>query len=194
MNQKLERRALTREVDASDKGFGGLGAVYYDGTSATEWRAGDAFVERFMPGAFREWYTSGAEAFSFFDHDRSVILGRRSSGLQLVENELGLSYFVTFDPNDPDHARVRSKIARGDVRGSSIIFSAQDEEYRKEGGIYIREISRAIVLEIGPTAFPVYEHTTAEARSRSLEELIAAAKAACVDVPDSTEFDLLMMS
>lgn len=192
MERKPERRALARPLDTTDKEFGGLGALYYDGTPATEARMGGEFVERFLPGAFRDWYTSGAECFCFYDHDQNQLLGRRSNGLKLIEDERGLAYQVQVDPNDPDHVRVHAKIRRGDVRGSSLIFVSQTEDFRKENGLYIREISNAVVLEIGPTPYPVYSNTTAEARSASVDELVAAARAACVEPPDENELALLL--
>lgn len=190
---KPEKRALVTPLDATEKGFGGLAALYYDGTPNTEARMGADLVERFLPGAFRDWYAQAAECFCFFNHDEEVLLGRRSAGLQVTEDERGLSYFVAYDPTDPDHTRVASKIKRGDVRGSSIIFVAESEDYRKENGVFIREISRASVLELGPTPYPVYEGTTAETRSSTLAELRARAAAACVEPPTAAEFDLLFM-
>jgi HK97 family phage prohead protease len=196
MNLKLERRAVSRPLDASDEGFGGVGALYYDGTPATEARIAPDLIERFMPGAFRDCYARGGECVSLYNHDESILLGKRSNGMKLTEDERGLSYFIPLDPTDPDHVRVHSKIKRGDVKGSSVIFAARaaDQKYtRGPDGAYIREIFKAEFYEIGPTPFPVYSHTTAEARSLSIEELIAAAKAACVDAPDPAEFDLLLM-
>ncbi len=190
---KPERRALTTPLDSNEKGFGGVAALYYDGTPATEARMGTDFIERFMPGAFRDWYATANECFCFFNHDQEILLGRRSNGLQITEDERGLSYFVSFDGADPDHLRVASKIKRGDVRGSSIIFVAETEDFRKENGLYIREISKASILELGPTPYPVYEGTTAETRAQSLDDLLARAVAACVQPPSQEEFDLLLL-
>ena len=193
---KYETRATNRPLDVSDEGFGGIGALYYDGTPATEAKIAPDLVERFMPGCFRDCYARGDDIVSFFNHDEKVLLGRRSNGLRLTEDERGLSYFVPLDPGDPDHVRVNAKIKRGDVRGSSIIFGARSEDQRftraPDGG-YIREIFKAQVFEIGPTPFPVYRGTTAEARSQSIEELIAAAKANCVEPPSDLEFALYLV-
>lgn len=194
---KLERRAVNRPLDATGEGFGGIGALYYDGTPATEAKIAPDLVERFMPGAFREWYARGSEVVSLYNHDESILLGKRSNGLKLTEDERGLSYWIPLDAADPDHVRVHSKILRRDVQGSSIIFGARSEDQkfiRGSGSTYVREIYKAEVYEIGPTPFPVYAQTTAEARSRpSIDELMAVAKAYCIEPPDATEFELLLI-
>jgi HK97 family phage prohead protease len=195
MDLKLERRSINSPLESGSEGFGGLGAVYYDGTPATEAKIAPDLVERFMPGAFREWYARGSDVVSLYNHDETILLGKRSNGLKIAEDERGLSYFIPLDTSDPDHVRVNAKIKRGDVKGSSIIFGARSEDQkfaRHADGYYVREIFKAEVYEIGPCPWPVYSGTTAEARSKSIEELIAAAKAACVEAPDPTEFDLLL--
>lgn len=204
MTQKIEYRAVERPLDHSAEGFGGLGALYYDGTPATEAKIAPDLVERFMPGAFRESYASGADVLSMYDHDRNIILGRRSNGMKLTEDERGLSYWVPLDKNDPDHVRVHAKIMRGDVRGSSITFATRSEGQRfvkGDGpykGMYIREIINATVLEIGPTPLPVYRASTAEARAEeraaTIAELVQQARAASIEPPDASEFELLLLS
>lgn len=197
MTIKLEMRAVDRPLDLTSEGFGGIGALYYDGTPATEAKIAPDLVERFMPGAFRDCYARGSDVVCLYNHDEKILLGRRSNGMKLSEDERGLSYFVPLDPSDPDHLRVHAKIKRGDVKGSSIIFGArsEDQKYtRQSDGTYVREIYKADFYEIGPTPFPVYRGTTAEARSASIEELIAAAKSACVEPPDASEFELLLQS
>lgn len=200
---KLEKRSCERPLDHSAEGFGGLGALYYDGTPATEAKIAPDLVERFMPGAFRDSYASGNDVLSMYDHDRTIILGRRSNGMKLTEDERGLSYWIPLDKNDPDHVRVHAKILRGDVRGSSITFATRSDSQKfvkGEGnykGMYIREIYRADVMEIGPTPLPVYRSSTAEARAEeraeTIDELIQRARAQCIDPPDASEFELLLL-
>lgn len=204
MTSKIETRSVDRPLDHSAEGFGGLGALYYDGTPATEAKIAPDLVERFMPGAFRETYSSGADVLSMYDHDRNIILGRRSNGMKLTEDERGLSYWLPLDKNDPDHLRVHAKIMRGDVRGSSITFATRSEGQRfvrGEGaykGMYIREIMSATVLEIGPTPLPVYRSSTAEARAEeramTVAELLDQARAATPEQPDPRELELLLLS
>lgn len=189
MELKLERRAVNLPLDSSDEGFGGIGALYYDGTPKTEAKIAPDLVERFMPGAFRESYARGGEVISLYNHDEQILLGKRSNGLRLTEDERGLSYFVPLDPHDPDHVRVHAKIKRGDVKGSSIIFAArsEDQKFVKDpAGHYVREIYKAELIEIGPTPFPVYKQTTAEARSGlylPVDEVRRQAQASGIDAP-----------
>lgn len=203
MTKKLEVRSGEYPLDHSSEGFGGLGALYYDGTPKTEAKIAPDLVERFMPGAFRDSYASGRDVLSLYDHDRNVVLGRRSVGMRLTEDERGLSYWIPLDKADPDHVRVHAKIVRGDVRGSSITFATRSEDQKfvkGDGpykGLYIREIHRAEVIEIGPTPMPVYKAATAEARAEersvTIEQLIAEARAQCIEPPDATEFELLLL-
>lgn len=170
-----ERRSFAAPVEmrSDSQYFGGLGALYYDGTPATEAKLWEGMIERFYPGTFDEFLKSQDDCFCSFDHDIDALLARRSSGSLTIESVAkGLEYRAKYDASDPDHQRVFSKIKRGDVRGSSIIFRVlpEGDDFSMEKGAYIRHIRKAWLMDIGPTHKPVYDGTTAEPRSDRSEQ------------------------
>ena len=187
-----ERRSFAHPVEmrSDSQYFGGLGALYYDGTPETQATLWQGMIERFYPGTFDEFLKSTDDCFCSFDHDIDGLLARRSSGSLTIESVAkGLEYRAKYDSSDPDHQRVFSKIKRGDVRGSSIIFRVlpDGDDFSMEKGVYIRHIRKAWLMDIGPTHKPVYEGTTAEPRSvgttTQQQELIARARKALLLPP-----------
>jgi Caudovirus prohead serine protease len=93
--------------------------------------------------------------------------------LVVTSDAAGARYSVTVNPDDPMAMSTLAKVARGDVRGSSLVFRTLDpdvdEEWRSEPGqaLPLRIVKRARVLEIGPVSLPVYNTTSASARSRA---------------------------
>lgn len=171
------------EMRSDSQYFGGLGALYYDGTPATQATLWEGMLERFYPGTFDEFLKSSDDCFCSFDHDIDSLLARRSSGSLAIESVAkGLDYRAKYDASDPDHQRVFAKIKRGDVRGSSIIFRVlpDGDDFSMEKGVYVRHIRKAWLMDIGPTHKPVYDGTTAEPRSAGTlsqrQELIARAR------------------
>lgn len=171
------------EMRSDSQYFGGLGALYYDGTPATQATLWGGIIERFYPGTFDEFLKSSDECFCSFDHDIDSLLARRSSGSLTIESVAkGLDYRAKYDASDPDHQRVFAKIKRGDVRGSSVIFRVMPDgdDFSMEKGVYVRHIRKAWLMDIGPTHKPVYDGTTAEPRSAGTlsqrQELIARAR------------------
>lgn len=191
----MERRNSTSPITVDDKAFRGFAAVYFNGEARTQATLRPGLVERFLPGAFDQWFNSGADCLAAFDHDENVLLGRRSSGsLKLELRSEGLWYEIPFDATDPDHQKVAAKIRRGDVPGSSFTFNVEDknkdQEFRNENGLLIREVKRVSVYELGPTPLPAYSGATAEFRNATsnLDDLLALAKASCIVPPFDIEF------
>jgi HK97 family phage prohead protease len=154
-----ERRFLSRiprlETRADGKPvIAGYGAVFYNPDDpGTQYRLWGNTYERFMPGAFDEALKSD-DVRSFFNHDPSAILGRKSAGtLKLSVDEVGLRYEVT--PPDTQYAKdLLQSIERGDVSGASIIFDLPGDRSRvvwiEEGETEIREIQACKLYEVGP--------------------------------------------
>lgn len=146
----------------------GYAAVFYRlSDPETQYRVDYDMVERIMPGAFDEYLASVEDCTCSPDHDDRQLLGRRSSGrLSLAVDDRGLRYSLPYDPSDPDHQRVRAKIARRDITGSSIRFMATEERWLRDvdTGMIIRELLKATVMQLGPVTNPAYPGTTAEAR------------------------------
>ncbi len=194
----MERRNSPFKISVDASKISGFAAVYWNGEQRTQATLRPGFVERFLPGAFDEWFNSNADALGAYDHDERILLGRRSSGSMKLElRPEGLYYEIPFDATDPDHQKVAAKIRRGDVTGSSFTFGvidkAVDQEFRNESGLYIRNIKRVMVAELGPTPLPAYAGATAELRSAladqsQVESLLTRAKQACIIPPYDIEF------
>ena len=110
-----------------------------------------------------------------FNHDSNCLLGHtRSGSLALTRTaDGGLSYRITYDPLDSDHVKVMRKIERGDVVGSSFMFTCASEgsewtnEQTPDGGdLYVRSVKKiAKVYDVCPVTSPAYSDATAAKRS-----------------------------
>lgn len=178
---KAERRALPLidgcEVELrAGKEFTGLASVYYDGTAKTEYALGENMVERVHKGAFDRVLAAGQDCFALYHHREDMMLGRRSSGTLMLEDERrGLAYRVPYDDSDPIHQTVAARIRRKDVRGSSVTWKVNEQTFeRRSDGKIVRNIhSVELMLDVGPTHIPCYASTSAEMRSELSREQVA---------------------
>jgi uncharacterized protein len=168
---KLEARA---EGDTTTPKIIGTGAVYYDGTPQTEyelWNFGsERCVERILPGAFDKAISRPDDCRGLFNHDPDNVLGRTASGtMRLTTDEKGLQYEI--DPDDTSISKdVQRFLARGDVTGSSIAFTVDEErwtETKKEDESWeiLREIISVTLYDAGPVTYPAYTSTTSGLRA-----------------------------
>ena len=113
---------------------------------------------------------------ALFNHDPNYVLGRNRAGtLELVEDEVGLR--VRIAPPDTSWARdVQTSIRRGDISQMSIGFVVEDDEWRTENGMDVRELRKVKLFDVSPVTFP--EGYKAEQRRQSEEAEQAAAKKA----------------
>jgi HK97 family phage prohead protease len=143
----------------------GLAAVFYDGSKTTELAFPWGGRERIMPVAFDEALASNDDVLGLFDHDRSLLLGRRSAKtLALRKTPRGLQYEILLGETTVGRD-VQEHVKRGDLNGSSFSFVALDEEWKKEDGEEVREVTRVKLLDVGPVSEPAYSATTVSARS-----------------------------
>lgn len=167
METNVERRFRRGTVEMRGAGgarkIAGYGAVFYDGSAATEYELYPGAVERILEGAFGG--LEGADVVSLFNHEPSLILGRTAAGtLRLEVDSRGLRYEV--DLGETQVARdVREHVQRGDVSGSSFAFQAIEDRWRRENGKDVREIRRVKLFDVGPVVEPAYAATSAEARA-----------------------------
>ncbi|MBN2024073.1 MAG: HK97 family phage prohead protease [Pirellulales bacterium] len=167
-----ERRTIGPElaaarVEARDDQPGrivGYGAVFYDGTEATEYELWEGTRERILPGAFDRAIRED-DVRALMNHDVNLVLGRNKAGsLRLAADARGLRYEI--DPADTQAGRdAAALVARGDISGSSFSFVVTDEQWRVEDEIRIREIRGVRLFDVGPVTFPAYEATTAGLRA-----------------------------
>jgi len=133
------------------------------------------FVEQLDPDAFTESLRDDDQIASY-NHDYAALLGRRSAGTLIVEaDEFGLRYDIPFDGADPDHVRVKRKIERGDLRGSSFTMrtspDGEDLTYTDEGTLLVT-VKRASIIEVAPVVWPAYLSTEGEGAAVALRSLM----------------------
>lgn len=123
-------------------------------------------LESFDAGAFAEFLGASPDVFAFYQHDARQLLGRTSSGtLRLTEDNTGLAYELDL-PDTTLGRDVRELVERGDLRGVSICFHAEEETfYEQDDGTLRRTIHRASLYEISIVTDPAYRDSSASFRS-----------------------------
>lgn len=132
------------------------------------------FVETVRKGAFAKTVQE-ADVRSYFNHDKSMILGRTKSGtLKVAEDANGLHYEVA--PGNQTYARdLMEAIERGDVDGSSFGFRVvgDGEAWNfTDAGLPLRELRELRLLDVSPVTEPAYLDATAGLGQRSLHKLV----------------------
>lgn len=145
----------------------GYAAIFYRaGDSGSEYRLAKDIVERVMPTAFDKVLASSIDVAAFWNHNADFLLGSRSAGtLRISKDAKGLRYSIDYNEADPQHVSIRAKILRGDVPGSSFSFAIRDEQTRREGSGFVRELHDVMLYEVSPVWRPAYASTSAAARS-----------------------------
>jgi HK97 family phage prohead protease len=169
-----ERRMLAGEVRSLRRADGdtaeviqGMAALFNAETQiGYDWWA---FREVIRPGAFTRAVAED-DVRGLFNHDPNLVLGRNRAGtLRLEETGEGLRYEI--DPPDASYARdLVQSIRRGDVTGSSFMFTVRKETWTDppEGSaeLPLREILEAELYDVSPVTFPAYDETTVSAHAR----------------------------
>ena len=156
----------------------GYASIYYQpGDARTQFVMGEQYVERIMPGAFDRALTGNAEVVGLFNHDPSLILGRRSAGtLRMHADNRGLRYEIDAADTQISRDVVEHQRSRN-VIGSSFGFMVDDEHSRMDGDLYVREIRAVTLRDVGPVTFPAYDGTS-DVRCTSIDGY-------CMEVPES---------
>ncbi len=135
------------------------------------------FVEKILPGSFRESLTNGTDIRALVDHDPTRLLGRTGNQtLMLAEDEKGLRATILLP--DTSYARdVRALVARRDIRGMSFGFKTRPggSSFTKEGGRTVRTLSNIDLREVTVTSVPAYGATSLSVRVDP--QAVSAAKA-----------------
>lgn len=166
----------------------GYAARYYDGTPATEYQLGNKRVERIPRGAFAS-VLRGKTVLSLGHRSDYTILDSVERSLSLESDDVGLKFSAPFDPEDPDHQRVKSKLQKGFLRGASFHAIAGPHKWSKDGDRHIGELTdiRELV-DVAVVAKPCYQGTSAVIRGD--DEMESAyqefVRAECKDSSDDT--------
>jgi len=175
----LEKRDFPFEVrmEEEQNRVIGAGAVYNK-------RSQDlgGFVEIIREGAFTPSLEGSRDIKAFYNHDPNQILGTTESDppLQIRDGKDGLLYEVEI-PDTTYGRDLRENLKRKNVKGSSFQFrTVEDNWYKDDLGVTVREIIAAELFELGPVTNPAYLPTTAQMRSlcdkRDEFESVAAAQ------------------
>ena len=109
-----------------------------------------------------------------YNHSSDFVLGDvPTNTLTLKQDAKGLHYQTRFDADDPDHMKVRSKLQKGLVKGSSIGFLPTKIVVTKEDGKLIENVeSISYVRDLGPVNSPASPSAgvTCEARASAYSE------------------------
>jgi uncharacterized protein len=136
------------------------------------------FVERVLPSFANKsradgWPgVAGGGVIALYDHKTEFLLGNtRNNTLRMAIDGHGIDYSVDLPESRSD---VFDWVSRGDVPFSSFRFHCVADEWGlTEQGYPMRSLIEGRVIDVGPTATPAYNDTTAGLRS------LAAAK----DIP-----------
>jgi HK97 family phage prohead protease len=128
------------------------------------------FVERILPGAFRQSLANPDNIRALLEHDPQRLLGRVGSRtLTLAEDTKGL-YFELSLP-DTSYARdLAVMVERGDIAGCSFGFRVPKggEHWEMRSGQFMRDLSEIQLHEVTITSNPAYLDTSVA--KRSMEE------------------------
>lgn len=142
-------------------------AARFNSLSLTLNEGAGEFQERLLPGSFERTLASDIDVVALAHHDEKLILGRRSAGtLKLNEDDHGLRNMI-YPPDTTLGRDIAVSVGRGDLIAMSFGFyvDEEDEEYRKEDGINIREIRNVTLFEVSIVTWPAYPATSIKVRS-----------------------------
>ena len=124
------------------------------------------FREKFQSGAFDEYMNAGMDTKFLVDHDTGKVLGRSKKGtLTLASDATGLKYSLEI-PSTTLGNDAYEDVRSGNKEYISIGFRKISELWDEtDSENVVRTIIKANLPEISLTAWPVYEQTTASARS-----------------------------
>lgn len=163
----VEKRAIKSEVRALEDN----GELHITGYSPVYGvRSSDlgGFVEIIEPTALNA--VDLGDVRGQFDHDE--LLGRTKNGtLKLINEPGGMKYDITINPDDPEAMSCYAKVKRGDVDGSSFMFSVANDRWEQMAdGVVVRHVIQiGELLDVGPVVFPAYPQASASARSKYAE-------------------------
>lgn len=173
MDDQFERRTYTvegLEVRQLDDGpeIVGYAAVFNQ-------RSVDlgGFVEKVVPGAFRETLAASPDVRATVDHRGGLLLlGRTRNGtLTLREDERGLR--VRIRPPETSAAQdILTLLRRGDMDQMSFMFRVQEDEWRKEGNLALRRLHKVDLDDgdVSVVTYAAYPQTSVSARARAMVE------------------------
>jgi HK97 family phage prohead protease len=156
----MERRTFSLELRAAGSNPRRLEG--YAATFGVDTQIGKV-TETIRAGAFAESLATRRDVVALIDHDPTRVLARTRSGtLRLHEDARGLAFAIDMPDTQAAHD-VLALVQRGDIGGMSFGFRAKDDKWQGDR----RELRAVDLREISVvSAWPAYENTIVEARSR----------------------------
>ena len=168
--ESIERRILTdipveiRKTEDGKERIEGYGIVF------NQWSHNlGGFIERIDPQAVDGISWDGVIASR--NHNFDLLLGRVPNTMEISTDNRGTKYSID-PPNTTPGNDTLEMIRRGDIDGSSFMFSVKDDKWEKpdkDGEPYKRTITKfGRVIEMGPVVGPAYPQTDASVAKRKL--------------------------
>lgn len=127
------------------------------------------FSEVIQRGAFKRTLADGDDVVALVDHNPSMILGRRSAGtLMLEEDSIGLRF--SCELADSSVARdAYANLKAGNLKECSFGFFVDDEDGEQwsqtPDGRMLRTLVSVRLFDVSVVTFPAYDNTNAAARN-----------------------------
>ena len=170
MDKRIEIRT-TGSAPAADEGrtISGYAIVWnVESRVLASWDG--SFIETIERGAVTDELIAASDVTALFNHERGQLLARSVNGegtLKLAIDETGLR-FEFKAPNTTLGNDVLELVKRGDLRGCSFAFTANEEdiEYYRKGEQRYRTVRKLSGLyDVSVVVDPAYTQTSVDARS-----------------------------
>lgn len=166
MSGEIEKRAVKAEIRALEAN-GEMHIVGYSPVYGVRSSDLGGFVEIIAPGALKN--VDMSDVRGTFDHDELLARGKNGT-LSLADEASGLRYDILINPDDPEAVSAYAKVKRGDVDGSSFMFTVANDKWEQlaDGTIVRTVLQIGELLDVGPVCHPAYPQASASARSMAL--------------------------
>jgi HK97 family phage prohead protease len=126
------------------------------------------FREMIAPGAFTRCLRDNSEVMSYWNHDTSKPLARRSNGSLSLDDDLEALFAEMDAPDDDDDPTTWEKdclrcIRSGNVKGASFAFDVPEggDEWERTGGMWMRTLRDVNLADVSPVSEPAYGESEA---------------------------------
>lgn len=128
----------------------------------------DYYFEEILPGAFTNTLNDSFDVRCLFNHNWDKVLGRRSVGTLLLEEDShGLRFEVEL-PRTSYANDLAVSMKRGDVGECSFLFDVVSQEENFDGEKPLIRIKECKLYEVSIVTLPAYDEAKASMRSKSL--------------------------
>lgn len=170
----IDNKLVCRRAEDGSTYIEGYAIVFNsDSKILVDWHEDEAFIERIAPDAVTDSTINASDILLTVDHDFKRFLARKRYGQGSMETRIDARgvWFSCKAPNDELGRSVAEHIERGDLFGSSFMFSldyANCEYGRNADGVLTRTIKKIDqIYDFSIVLNPAYPATTADVSQRS---------------------------